>query len=73
MCDFFLNLDDFFAVICTSFHEVVIRTGYVCLVNLPMHIYRSSTITNNRMREKKSQPMQSRHDGCLKKVWLVSD
>jgi hypothetical protein len=21
MCDFFVNLDDFFAVVCTSFHE----------------------------------------------------
>ena len=26
---FFINLDDFFAVICTSFHEVVVCTRYV--------------------------------------------
>jgi len=30
MCDFFLvNLDDFFAVVCTGFHEVVVCTRYV--------------------------------------------
>ena len=29
MCDFFVNLDDFFTVICTSFHEIVVFTGYV--------------------------------------------
>ena len=29
MCDFLVNLDDFFAVVCTSFHEVVVCTRYV--------------------------------------------
>ena len=31
MCDFF-NLDDFFAVICTGFHEVMVCTRYVPLI-----------------------------------------
>ena len=33
ICDFFVNLDDFFAVICTSFHEVVVCTRYIPIYN----------------------------------------
>ena len=29
MCDFFVNLDDFFVVVCTSFHESLVSTRYV--------------------------------------------
>ena len=29
MCVFFINLDDFFVVICTSFHECLVSTRYV--------------------------------------------
>ena len=29
ICDFLVNLDDFFAIICTSFHEIVISTKYI--------------------------------------------
>ena len=29
MCDFLVNLDDFFIVVCNSFHEVVVCTRYV--------------------------------------------
>jgi len=29
MCDFLVNLDDFFVVVCTGFHEVVVCTRYV--------------------------------------------
>jgi len=29
MCDFLVNLDDFSAVVCTNFHEVVVCTRYV--------------------------------------------
>ena len=29
MCDFLVNLDDFFAIICMGFHEVVVCTRYV--------------------------------------------
>ena len=31
MCVFLANLDDFFAIICTGFHEVVISTRYIPL------------------------------------------
>jgi len=33
MCDFFVNLDDFFTVVCTGFHEVMVCTRYVPLFN----------------------------------------
>ena len=33
MCDFFVNLDDFFAVVCMSFHEIVVCTRYVLSYN----------------------------------------
>ena len=29
MCDFLMNLDDFFVMVCTDFHEVVVCTRYV--------------------------------------------
>ena len=29
MCDFLVNLDDFFVVICTDFHKIVVFTRYV--------------------------------------------
>ena len=29
MCDFLVNLDDFFVVICMDFHEVVVCSRYV--------------------------------------------
>ena len=32
MCDFFfVNLDDFFVIVCTGFHKVVVCTRYVLL------------------------------------------
>ena len=32
MCDFLMNLDAFFAMICTDFYEVVVSTIYVPLL-----------------------------------------
>ena len=29
MCDFSVNLDDFFVVVCTGFHEIAVCTRYV--------------------------------------------
>ena len=29
MCDFFVNLDGFFVIICTDFHEDLVSTRYV--------------------------------------------
>ena len=29
ICDFFVNLDDFFVVVCTDFHESLVSTRYV--------------------------------------------
>ena len=29
MCDFLVNLNNIFAVVCTGFHEVVVSTRYV--------------------------------------------
>ena len=29
MCDFLVNLDDFFVVVCTNFHEIMVSTRYV--------------------------------------------
>ena len=34
MCDFFVNLDDFFVVVCTNFHESLVSTRYVPKVKL---------------------------------------
>ena len=31
VCDFLVNLDEFFVVVCTGFHEVVVCTRYVSL------------------------------------------
>ena len=33
MYDFFVNLDDYFVVVCTNFHEVVVSTRYDLLFN----------------------------------------
>ena len=33
MCDFLMNLYNFFAVVCTGFHEVVVCTRYVPYIN----------------------------------------
>ena len=29
MCDFFVNLDDSFVIVCTSFHKDLVSTKYV--------------------------------------------
>ena len=38
MCDFFVNLDDFFVVVCTNFHEDLVSTRYVPLQQTPNHV-----------------------------------
>ena len=37
MCDFFMNLYNFFVVVCTGFHEVVVCTRYVPFHQTPFN------------------------------------
>jgi len=53
MCDFFVNLDDFFGVVYTDFHEVVICTRYVPIListNWRLSVLKISALINILLR-----------------------
>ena len=50
MCDFLMNLYNFFAVVCTDFHEIVVCTRYVPYINRWKDSIRSNILLSGIFR-----------------------